>query len=201
MFVMLLQMISELTFFHGKFFGYKIFHMYQTKYCIGDEHMTEIGVIGGDEAVDTLKELYEMTEDEVVVQCLDADTAPKRFNILIVNGAGFIAPKFLSALEPGDVVVVNADNKTLYNYLGGCKGRLITYGFSSKACITASSVIDQPYECIQLCIQRGLPTFDGRTLEPQEFPVTFKSPKNIYCALGAVAAALIAGMPTENFSE
>lgn len=163
--------------------------------------MTEIGVIGGDEAVDTLNELYEMTESEVITQCLDADAVPKRFNILVVNGAGGIASKFLNELEPGDIVVANIDNKTLCNYLGGCQGKLITYGFNSKACVTASSVIDQPYECIQLCIQRRLPTLAGNTLEPQEFPVIFKSPKNIYCALGAVAAALIAGMPIENFSE
>ena len=163
--------------------------------------MTEIGVIGGDEAVGTLNELYEMTEDEVVVQCLDANTPPKRFHILIINGAGFMAPKFLKKLQPGDAVVVNTDNKSLYSYLGGCKGRLITYGFNSKACVTASSVIDQPYECIQLCIQRSLPTLSGGMLEPQEFPVVFKSPKNIYCALGSVAAALIAGMPAERFSE
>lgn len=162
--------------------------------------MTEIGVIGGDEAVDTLNELYQMSENEITIQRLDAGAAPKRFNILIVNGTGAIAPNFLKELEAGDIVVVNTDNKILYSYLGGCRGRLITYGFSSKACVTASSVIDQPYECIQLCIQRGLPTLDGDMLEPQEFPVTFKSPKNIYCALGAVAAALIAGMPTERFS-
>ena len=154
--------------------------------------MTEIGVIGGDEAVVTLNELYGMADkeaDPISVRRLDEDAVPQRFHVLIINGSGFIAPKFVRELQPGDAVVVNTDNKTLYSYLKGCRGRLITYGFNSKACVTASSVIDKPYECIQFCIQRSLPTLSGGVLEPQEFPVTFKSPKNIYCALGAVAAA------------
>ncbi|MCL2699099.1 MAG: hypothetical protein FWE68_02180 [Defluviitaleaceae bacterium] len=167
--------------------------------------MTEIGVIGGDEAADALNEIYEMTGDATVTtQRLDESSVPRRFNVLVINGAGFIAPKFLKELEPGDAVVINTDNKQLYSYLGGCRGRLITYGFSSKACVTASSVSGQPLEyvqCIQLCIQRELPTLSGDPLEPQEFSVTFKSPKNISCALGAVAAALIAGIPVKSFSE
>jgi UDP-N-acetylmuramyl pentapeptide synthase len=166
---------------------------------------TEIGVIGSDEVADALNELYEMTEEPAVtVRRLDESSVPRRFSVLIINGAGAVAARFVNELEPGDAVVVNADNKQIYRYLGGCRGRLITYGFSSKACVTASSVIGQPLESIQsiqLCIQRALPTLTGDVHEPQEFSVTFKSPKNIYCALGAVTAALIAGMPAEVFSE
>jgi hypothetical protein len=126
--------------------------------------VTEIGVIGSDEAVCVLEGLLGMSEKVAAVQSLYADDAPKRFDILLINGTGSIAPMFINELRPGSFVVVNTDDKALHNYLGGCRGWLVTYGFSSKACVTASSVIKQPNESIHLCIQRSLPTLTGDTL-------------------------------------
>lgn len=163
--------------------------------------MIDIGVIGGDEAADTLDELYAMTDEpNISVTRIREDSSAERFNVLVINDAGYLAADFLNELTADDIVIINTDNKTLYNYLNGSRGRLITYGFSSKACVTASSVVDEAYECIQLCIQRSIPTLTGSILEPQEFSLSFDdTSKNIYCVLGAVTAALIAGMEVERF--
>lgn len=163
--------------------------------------MTDIGVIGGDEAVDTLNELCGVTEPVIRIERVSADTPPKRYGVLVINDSGPLAASFLKKLTREDAIVLNADNKALYRYLSGSRGKLITYGFSGKSCVTASSVVDGAYERIQFCIQRSLPTLTGGFIEPQEFSVCFDSSRNVHCALAAVTAALIAGSAVENLSE
>ncbi len=120
---------------------------------------------------------------------------PEQADILIIN-------KFKPSKLPKDfdlttrlngIVVLNSDDKNNFTLLRNNKAKLITYGFNSKAWVTASSVASGHYQTIQCCIQRSLPTRSGLVLEEQEFPVNVVD-KDIYNVLGAITAGLLSGI-------
>ncbi|NLK97208.1 Mur ligase family protein [Defluviitalea saccharophila] len=92
------------------------------------------------------------------------------------------------------VSIVNADDRSIFKLLKGNKTHLITYGFNSKASITASSIQEEEFnKRVQCCVQRTLTTFSGKELEPQEFSITLplKNDQELYSALAAITAAMI----------
>ena len=82
-----------------------------------------------------------------------------------------IARKFKNAeilkkmLENAKYVIINSDIENNLNILENIKATVLTYGFNSKATVTASSVEDDD---IILCLQRTLQTKSGKNIEPQE---------------------------------
>ena len=68
-------------------------------------------------------------------------------------------------LDNATYVIINSDIEDNLSILENIKATVITYGFNSKATITASSVEDEE---IILCLQRALQTKKGKTIEPQE---------------------------------
>ncbi|NLM13913.1 MAG: hypothetical protein GX209_09240 [Epulopiscium sp.] len=97
-------------------------------------------------------------------------------------------------LSKDAVSIVNADDRSIFKLLKGNKTHLITYGFNSKASITASSIQEEEFnKRVQCCVQRTLTTFSGRELEPQEFSITLplNNDQEVYSALAAVTAAMI----------
>ena len=96
-----------------------------------------------------------------------------RFDALIVNDLHERAADVLGHMSADSFGLVNTDRR------GGCSfrrysGTLITYGLNQKACITASSIIDDDTESggqIQVCIQRSFPTVSGECAAVQEFPI------------------------------
>ncbi|MDR1643597.1 MAG: hypothetical protein LBT59_28200 [Clostridiales bacterium] len=85
------------------------------------------------------------------------------------------------------VLVMNPDCKEVLRESSQSPGLVITYGFNSKACVTASSVMDNE---MQICIQRDLPTLNGSHLEQQEFSVAVdtleKDPLHLLAAFAAI---------------
>ena len=65
-------------------------------------------------------------------------------------------------------IIINSDMKNNLNLLNNLNVNVITYGFNSKASITASSVTDEE---IILCIQRKLKIINGKIIENQEIKV------------------------------
>ncbi|MCT4604862.1 MAG: Mur ligase family protein [Marinisporobacter sp.] len=106
----------------------------------------------------------------------------------------------LNNLSNHSIIVVNADDKNSFELLENIKKRLIiTYGFSSKATITASSIEIAPigFNC---CIQRGITSLYDIDLEPMEVPIELNliGRHNVYNALAAIATVLILGISPEN---
>lgn len=102
--------------------------------------------------------------------------------------------KLFFTLTNNTVSIINADDRSIFKLLKGNKTHLITYGFNSKASITASSVQQEELNrCVQCCVQRTLTTFSGRKLEPQEFSISLplSQDQEIYSALAAITAAMI----------
>ena len=112
-------------------------------------------------------------------------------DVLVVSEASPVLAEAIPRLAPDGYLVVNADDKAIFPYLTARQARLITYGFSNKACITASSVTD---DAMHVCIQRAFTGLDGTQRDPQEFAALCGqisvSPE---AALGAAAVWAICG--------
>jgi len=106
-----------------------------------------------------------------------------KINVLVADAPTPVLSTVVPRLTSNDYLIVNADDTDIFNALGHTHARIITYGFNSRACITASSVSE---DGLQLCIQRAFVDMEGQTRTPQEFtaPVT---------SLGAAAAWAVIG--------
>ena len=96
-------------------------------------------------------------------------------------------PYLLSGLSDADFLVINGDCKALFPYLSGLACPVITYGYSGKTCVTASSTDPE----VQICIQRDLPSMNGEKLEQREFTYHPLHHEPADCVLAAVTAALV----------
>lgn len=97
-------------------------------------------------------------------------------------------------LPRDSISIINADDRRVLKLLNGKKTRFITYGFNSKASITASSIQqEEQNKRVQFCVQRTLITFSGKQLEPQEFSITLplNQDQEVYSVLAAITAAMI----------
>lgn len=65
-------------------------------------------------------------------------------------------------------LIINSDIENSLNILDNLELTVITYGFNSKATITASSVTD---DNILICVQRSIIDINGKEIEPQEMNV------------------------------
>ena len=65
-------------------------------------------------------------------------------------------------------LITNSDNEKNLFVLNNLNVNVITYGFNSKASVTASSVTDEE---ILLCVQRNIQKIDGEVIENQEIKV------------------------------
>ena len=124
---------------------------------------------------------YYITEDQ--------QHGPK-LDIVVASEASPVLAEIIPRMTDQDYLVVNADDKAIFPYLAQRSAKLITYGFSSKACITASSVTD---DGLQICIQRGFTALDGDKRDPQEFAAPGHISVSPETALGAAAAWAICG--------
>lgn len=77
--------------------------------------------------------------------------------------------KWVNKLKKDNILVINADERKLYQFLHKCRCGVLTYGFNPKACITASSVTED--ETVQVCVLRSFKSFAGEKILQQEFAV------------------------------
>ena len=91
-------------------------------------------------------------------------------------------------LENATYVIINSDIVENLNLLENIKATIITYGFNSKATITASSVGEEE---IMLCIQRTFKNKNGENIEEQEINISIN--ENTNCTMAVAALLLIYG--------
>lgn len=89
-------------------------------------------------------------------------------------------------LENATYIIINTDIVKDLKFLGDIKATLITYGFNSKATITASSVGDDE---IMICVQRNFKNKNGKTIELQE--IKEQTCENSNCTMAVAATLLI----------
>jgi len=107
---------------------------------------------------------------------------------------------FLKSLNDKCITIINGDDETVLKIFKNIKMCVITYGFGTKATITASSIAEESDFIVFIyCIQRMVRTVKNNYIEPQEFPVKILTTQrnDIYNALAAVTAAIVCGIDTE----
>ena len=154
--------------------------------------MVSVGIIGGHEAAQThsIMEGLRISPERVIET---ASGKPKKFDVLVVIGTLDIPciRKHIELLTEKEILLINADDKSIYPLLQNSKAGFITYGFNSKACITASSVGDNGSNTVQVCVQRSFKNFYKKTIVQQEFAIYLgEKTYNIYSVLAAVSAGL-----------
>lgn len=95
-------------------------------------------------------------------------------------------------LEGTKYLVVNSDIANNLNILDNLELTVITYGFNSKATITASSVTE---DTMLLCVQRNIQDIKHRTIEAQEISVDIEadSEKQVSYRMGVETILLLYG--------
>lgn len=91
-------------------------------------------------------------------------------------------------LENSTYLIINSDIESNLNLLENIKATVITYGFNSKATITASSVEEEE---MLLCIQRTLKDKNGEDIEVQEVKLPIN--ENASCTMAVSSLLLIYG--------
>jgi len=86
-------------------------------------------------------------------------------------------------LENVTYLIINSDIENNLNLLKDIKATVITYGFNSKATITASSVEEDE---ILLCVQRSIKTKNGKDIEPQEIKIQISENTNCTMAISTI---------------
>ena len=106
-----------------------------------------------------------------------------KINVLVADSSDLLLPNLIQSLTNEDFLIINTDEVDIFATLERNCAKVITYGFNSRACITASSVTD---DSLQLCIQRAFVDWTGKVRSPQEFSASVTS-------LGAAAAWAVVG--------
>ena len=111
-------------------------------------------------------------------------------DILVAAGGSDKARDIIEYQTKEHFFIMNPDQKDILACTSYSRGLLITYGFNSKVCVTASSVMENE---MQICVQREIPTLKGSSIHQQEFGMSMDteshSPENL---LAAITAALVA---------
>jgi UDP-N-acetylmuramoyl-L-alanyl-D-glutamate--2,6-diaminopimelate ligase len=102
--------------------------------------------------------------------------------------------KFFTQIKPEGLAIVNSDDKHHKDMLQCINSPYLTYGFNTRADITASTInLGTGGSNFNLCIQREFITKDGlKKIEPMEFLIKTRllGNHNIYNLLAAVATSL-----------
>lgn len=95
--------------------------------------------------------------------------------------------KLKNILKDANYLIINSDLMKDVNILKDLNLSVITYGFNSKATITASSIEDGNNI---LCLQRNIKASSGEIIEQQEIMVDFIS-SNRYIDMGITSIILL----------
>jgi len=175
----------------------KLYRDYKKK--DGEMFMSTIGILGGN-ATETALLFLGMCQKKGLKALVDVYSLAenKLMPIVSIDENGLQTPQVWLLQDATDYVfgqvndgylVVNTDGE-IVPVVSGVKG-VITYGFNSKASVTASSVADG---ALQVCIQRGFRTLGGSEYEPQEFRADCPGTVDPVNVLGAVAAGVMCGV-------
>ncbi len=99
------------------------------------------------------------------------------------------APPLGATVPVGCIGVVCSDNRVGLQTLMKSGVRTVTCGMSYRDTVTLSGALTHP----TVCLQRRLPTVDGKIFEPEEFPVRLEG-EDTDCLLLAAAVKLLCGI-------
>jgi len=122
-------------------------------------------------------------------------------DVLVINDQHDSAARVVLGMSPSSFVLINSDRKSSYAPIRRYAGNLITYGINQKACLTASSIVDDELGGqLQLCIQRNFPTATGGVATVQEFPVHMHA-LGLDATIALVGVMLVCGANVQIIDE
>jgi len=142
--------------------------------------MPLVGVVGTNASA-IIKAFSHISE----INCVEITNSNHSVDVLVIAEAMPVLKELKFCT--GSYLVVNSDAKGITPLLHQSGATLITYGFNSRACITASSITD---DGLQVCIQRHFYGIDEEERQPQEFSIRLgyeESPENVLAAAAALA--------------
>lgn len=86
-------------------------------------------------------------------------------------------------MKKAKYIIINTDIKSNLKMVESINAEIITYGFNSKAIITASSVEEDE---IMLYLQKNLITKNGENIEPEEIKIPIFENANCSMAIGTI---------------
>ena len=89
-------------------------------------------------------------------------------------------------LENSTYVVINSDIENNFELIEDLNATVVTYGFNSKATITASSVGEEE---MMICLQRTIQNKNKENIEPQEIKVPIY--EDASCTMAVTAILLL----------
>lgn len=155
--------------------------------------MALIGILAENNYENYLKQEFKDKVDNYQIFFLKEDSVQNlkniKFQTLIIGKKINRNKRIIKELaEKAEYLIVNTDITDNLKLLNDLNVQLITYGFNSKATITASSVDDNK---IIICLQRAIPNISGKQIEPQEFEMFFSEQLNSYTVMEITTLLLL----------
>lgn len=109
----------------------------------------------------------------------------------------------LTNIKEGGYLIINADDNAEFPFFIPNGVNIVTCGVNSKSALTFSGIDENinGIEKIQCCIQKGIRTFSGRFIEPQEFSVRVMGKYKISEVLAIIATAIMGDIEETVTSE
>lgn len=166
--------------------------------------MTKFGVMAGTDIANILMKIYRACGVDFYTDNFLSGNHAERFFISEERGICFILKhinKSDTEFGKDDIILLNSDDKNNLKLPRGSRARVITYGLNNKACVTASSILDEELLSVQFCIQRSLPTLSGKVIEEQEFPLKLFEKSDVGSVLAATTLLLMNDFGIENLKS
>ncbi len=155
--------------------------------------MSLIGILADNNYENYLKKDFKEEIDNSQIFFLKEDSIENLKNIkfqtiLIVKKINEHKKIIKEIAKKAEYLIVNTDITDNLSFLNDLQVQLITYGFNSKATITASSIDDNK---IIVCLQRAITNAHGKQIEPQEFEMDFSNEISSYTAMEITSLLLL----------
>lgn len=171
-------------------------HTVSIKQNARSKKMTFIGIISEEK---TDRELEKIIDNQILIKSTIVNININniehiknvKFETILIMESQIILSKLeilKKILGNTQYLIINSDIKSNLSLLDNLELNVITFGFNSKATITASSVNE---ENALICIQRNIIDRKNNIIEPQEIKINLKKIKDIYKVMGIVGVALI----------
>lgn len=147
----------------------------------------------------TIKTMIENVLDDVEVY---EGVANKDCDLIVMAGMARPFKKEVIHFPHAFKMIVNADVN--YRLKVPYASEVVDYGFSRKATVTASSVVQEDWsQTFTCCIQRSFNTINGSHVQPREFKVHINVPGkyNIYNTLASITVLLLLDTKDEIISD
>lgn len=95
----------------------------------------------------------------------------EKIDILVIDHCieEIFLQKYLNKLKKKSIIIVNVDDRELVRQMFGVKNMIVSYGFSNKASITLSSLVQGDKDIFMFCLQRNIQTIRLKKIIEQEF--------------------------------